>query len=77
LLRRSLWLLTEESDPSALIKVDGVSRAALGLLQEASPVLATAKAGLEKLGRFLEKVRHCHLPFFVHIGDVLGHFRIF
>jgi hypothetical protein len=63
LLRRSLGLLTEESDPSALIKVDGVSRAALGLLQEASPVLATAKAGLEKLGRFLEKVCHCHLPF--------------
>jgi len=51
-------LLTEESDPSALSKVDGVSRAALGLLQEASPVLATAKAGLEKLGRFLEKVCH-------------------
>ena len=54
-------LLTEESDPSALSKVDGVIRAALGLLQEASPVLATAKAGLEKLGRFLEKVRNCHL----------------
>ena len=54
-------LLTEESDPSALSKVDGVSRAALGLLQEASPALASAKEGLEKLGRFLEKVRHCHL----------------
>ena len=39
--------------------MDGVSRAALGLLQEASPVLATAKAGLEKLGRFLDKVCHC------------------
>jgi hypothetical protein len=56
-------LLTEESDPSALSKVDGVIRAALGLLQEASPALASAKAGLEKLGRFLEKVCHCHLPF--------------
>jgi hypothetical protein len=58
-------LLTEESDPSALSKVDGVIRAALGLLQEASPALASAKAGLEKLGRFLEKVCHCHLPFFL------------
>ncbi|KOO53473.1 hypothetical protein Ctob_015968, partial [Chrysochromulina tobinii] len=51
-------LLTEESDPSALSKVDGVSRAALGLLQEASPALASAKEGLEKLGRFLEKIHH-------------------
>jgi len=55
--------LTEERDTSALSKVDGVIRTALGLLQEASPVLATAKAGLEKLGRFLDKVCHCHLPF--------------
>lgn len=51
--------LTEESDPSALSKVNGDIRTALGLLQEASPALATAKAGLEKLGRFLDKVCHC------------------
>ena len=64
--------LTEERDTSALSKVDGVIRTALGLLQEASPVLATAKAGLEKLGRFLEKVCHCHLPFSPHEADQLG-----
>ena len=58
--------LTEESDPSALSEADEVICIALGLLQEASPALATAKAGLEKLGRFLEKVCHCHLPFSPH-----------
>ena len=64
--------LTEESDPSALSKVNGDIRTALGLLQEASPALATAKAGLEKLGRFLDKVCHCHLPFSPHVADQLG-----
>ena len=60
--------LTEESDPSSpreadavtsLSEADEVIRTALGLLQEASPALATAKVGLEKLGRFLDKVCHC------------------
>ena len=64
--------LTEESDPSALSKVNGDIRTALGLLQEASPALAKAKAGLEKLGRFLDKVCQCHLPFSPHVADQLG-----
>ena len=64
--------LTEESDPSALSTVNGDIRTVLGLLQEASPALATAKVGLEKLGRFLDKVCQCHLVFSPHVADQLG-----